>query len=152
MIQRIQTLFLLISLGLLISMFFFPFAELKDIQDKILSWDIIGVKAIAAKTYLLFTIHLLIIVATAVIVIIISLLKYRKRILQIRLCIFNILLLIGFYGMMFYLVNNVKTQFFATIHYAVPVLFPVFSVILLFLSIKGINRDINLLRSYDRIR
>lgn len=152
MIQRIQSLFLLIAMGLLISMFFIPLAEVKDFQENILQFDLIGVKMAEEPGYLFLTYHLLILIAAAILVSLITIVKYRNRILQIRLCIFNILLLLGFYGMLFYLLNKVKVHFTATIYYEVPVLFPVICVILIFLAIRGIRKDIILLRSYDRIR
>lgn len=152
MIQRIQTLFLLIAIGLLTSMFFIPFAELKDFQENLMRFDIIGIRHIDESGYLFFTYHLLIIVAASILVAFFTIIKYKNRVLQIRLCIFNIMLLLGFYSMLFFLVNKVKAHFTATIYFAVPVLFPVLAVILIFLAIRGIRKDIILLRSYDRIR
>lgn len=152
MIQRIQTIFLLIAMGLLISMFFIPFAELKDFQENFLRFDVIGVRLIGESGYLFLTYHLLIIVAASIVITFITVVKFKNRVLQIRLCIFNIMLLLGFYGMLFFLLNKVKAHFAASIFYAVPVLFPVLAVILLFLAIRGIRKDIILLRSYDRIR
>lgn len=140
MIQRIQTIFLLIAMGLLISMFFIPFAELKDFQENFLRFDIIGIRLIDESGYLFFTYHLLIIVAVSILIAFVTILKYKNRVLQIRLCIFNIMLLLGFYGMLFFLLNKVKAHFTATLFYAYPVLFPVLAVILLFLAIRGIDR------------
>jgi drug/metabolite transporter (DMT)-like permease len=133
-------------------MFFVPFAELKDFQENLLRFDVIGVRLIGESGYLFLTYHLLIIVAVSILVAFVTIIKFKNRVLQIRLCIFNIMLLLGFYGMLFFLLNKVKAHFTASIFYAIPVLFPVLSVILLFLAIRGIRKDILLLRSYDRIR
>lgn len=153
MIQRIQSLYILIVIGLLGSMFFIPLAELMDLQENLYSFDIIGVKPASGDGSIqLFTYHLLVIISAAILVGFVTVFNYKNRIFQIRLCIFNILLLIGFYGMLLFIVNRVKEQFAANIYYAVPVLFPVLSVILIFLAIRAIRKDIILLRSYDRIR
>jgi hypothetical protein len=153
MIQRIQTLYLLVVIGLLTSLFFVPFAELRDIQDNLFKFNVVGVKAISGNGELLFfAYHFLLIIGLAILAAFVAILKYKNRILQIRLCIFTILLLLGFYGMLFFLINQVKNQFSADIFWSIPVVFPVLSVILIFLAIRSIRKDIILLRSYDRIR
>lgn len=133
-------------------MFFVPFAELKDFQENLLSFDVIGVRLIGETGYLFLTYHLIIIVAASIIISLITVIKFKNRVIQIRLSICNIMLLLGFYGMLFFLLNKVKAHFTASLFYAVPVLFPVLAVILVFLAIRGIRKDIQLLRSYDRIR
>lgn len=134
-------------------MFFVPFAELRDIQDNLFNFNVIGVKAISGNGEILFlAYHLLLIIGISILIALVTIIKYKNRILQIRLCIFTILLLLGFYGMVFFLINQVKDQFSADIFLSVPVVFPVLSVILIFLAVRSIRKDIILLRSYDRIR
>ncbi len=94
---------------------------------------------------------LLILIAAAILVSLITIVKYRNRIQQFRLCIFNILLLLGFYSILFYPLNKAKVHFTATNSFEIPVLFPVICVILIFHAISGISKDIILFRSYDRI-
>ena len=78
---------------------------------------------------------------------------YRNRILQMRLCVFNIILLFGLVGMIYFLAK-------ITLHqnqgqesvFLWPIMIPFISIVLTYLAFKGIQKDEKLVRSYDRIR
>jgi hypothetical protein len=75
---------------------------------------------------------------------------YKKRILQIRILVFTIVLLIGLFGMFFYFTYTGFTD--AKAAFKVPVVFPVVAAILDFLAIRAIGKDEALVRSLNRIR
>lgn len=153
MIQRVQSVYLLIASAILVSMFFFAHGGVQLPDGQIMALHLAGLKSLGEREVLLFpTWHLAIIIGVSAAVLLISIFQFRNRILQIRLCIFNILLLLGFYAMLFFMINRVKAEFPGAVLYQMPAVFPVVSVILIFLAIRAIRKDIILLRSYDRIR
>ena len=88
MIQRIQTLFLTIAAGLLISMFFTPMARF--VGDSATTIPFVAVAM--AKGFTLTTIFQIVCTVLSVTVIFL----YKNRIRQIRLCNLNTIILIGY--------------------------------------------------------
>ena len=72
--------------------------------------------------------------------------------LQLRLCIVNIVLQLGLIVLMWLQVrqrsNELNAEWFADISF----IFPLVGVIFTWLAIRGIVKDITLLKSFDRIR
>lgn len=80
-------------------------------------------------------------------------LKYKKRLLQMRLNKFNLLLTLILIVLSFFYVDTVKSQLsVAEINYGASMIFPFVSMLLIFLSNKAIRKDENLVRSANRIR
>jgi len=77
-------------------------------------------------------------------------LMYKKRVLQIRILVFSIILLLGLFGMFFYFTYAGFTG--AQVAFKMPVAFPVIAVVLDYLAIRAIGKDEALVRSMDRIR
>jgi hypothetical protein len=75
---------------------------------------------------------------------------YKKRILQIRILVFSVVLLLGLFGLFFYFTYAGFTG--AKVAFKVPVVFPVIAAILDFLAIRAIGKDEALIRSLNRIR
>ncbi len=152
MIQRIQSIFLFASLCFLIPMFFFPVAELVSEGGEIYSFNLTGfyhkgidgVQQVSAQ-YSLLTFGILICLLNLV-----TLFMYKRRVLQLRLCVYNILLLVGLVGVMLYVVYNVKN--IATISYRLPFIFPVISIILHYLAFRGIRKDELMVQALSRLR
>lgn len=162
MIQRLQTLYLLIVVILCVVSLCSqvglynsggePVAEFSNFgfkafgqpYDKITSsgpWAL-GVIQIAVVLIALFTI-----------------LIFNKRVLQMRLTMFNMLLLVGyiaayaFYAWLYQQkLNEVGSSFDAQFQLKLIAVYPLVSVILCVLAYKGIKRDEKLVRSLERIR
>ena len=75
---------------------------------------------------------------------------YKKRILQIRFLVLSILLNVGLFGMFYFFAYYSFDG--AKISFKIPVVFPIVSIILDYLAIRGIGKDEALIRSMDRIR
>jgi len=73
---------------------------------------------------------------------------YRRRMLQIRLCVFNLLILIVFqiFIAYYYIVSSENISFSFT------AIFPVVAAILTLLAIRYIGRDEAIVRAADRLR
>lgn len=83
----------------------------------------------------------------------ITIFLYKNRILQIRLSIFNIVLMIGFYlyfGFIMYKVYPVENLEFSKVGFGA--IMPIVSIILTILAIRKIGADEALIRSLNRLR
>ena len=100
MIQRIQTVYLLVIAILMIVTLFSPLATLV-IGGQVCTFDATGLSTtLTEKPELLFpTWGLFVLSAVIALIAMVTIFLYRKRILQIRLSVFNGLLMLGFYGL-----------------------------------------------------
>ena len=109
MIQRIQTVYLLIIVALMIATLFLPLTVLQA-GESLCSFDASGISTMLTdQPELLYpTWGLFVLTAIIALISLITIFLYRKRILQIRLCIFNAILMLGFYGLYAFYVWNGK--------------------------------------------
>ena len=133
MLQRFQTLLLLIAFILLVLLFLLPLAYLPQ-EVKIYCYEI--------RPLLLLSL-----VTTVATVATIPL--YKARILQIRISIFNAILLTGLQGWIVYyvFVNRIPDAAFS-----LTAVFPLAAAILTVLAIRYIGRDEATIRSWNRLR
>ena len=132
MIQRIQTLFLLVAAILLTCLFFYPFINFEDM--KFMYTD---PKAMA----------MLLLIVTLISYI--NIFFYRKRMMQIRLCMLNCLLLLALQGFIVYYIFAYSGSGGT---FSLTVAFPIIAAILIFLGLRYIARDEAMVRSLDRLR
>jgi len=154
MIQRIQTVYLLI-VSILIGIFFFlPFASFViDGDMSVFRLSIFGLIPDSAGAKVLFKAMPLVIMVTTILVLnITTIFMFKRRMLQIRFCIANIALLLGFQGLMYYFVSVAKHQLGSQPSYSIIFVFPLVSAVLLYLAIRRIAKDEALVRSMDRLR
>lgn len=147
MIQRIQTVYMLISAILLGLLFAVPFADIAY-EGNFYVFNINGIVgqeglkengwAIAGFIGLILLLH------------VIAIFMYKKRILQIRFLVLSILLSVGLFGMFYFFTYYSFDG--ADISFRIPVVFPLISLIFDYLAIRGIGKDEALIRSMDRIR
>lgn len=154
MIQRIQTVYLIVVAILIGIYFFLPFTSFVIEPDmSVFRLSIRGLipDAIGTKP-LLQAIPLLVLASIIVILVIATITLYKRRMLQIRLCIINIVLLVGLQGLMYYFVSVSKHQLGSNPSYSVIFVFPIISAILSYMAIRRIAKDEALVRSMDRLR
>ena len=155
MIQRIQSLFLLISTILIASLFFIPLAKLLSVSSVTFDIYFNGIFDISKNIKIeTDTITIFILLSIILIISLFSLFFYKKRILQIRLIVFNILLLFGLvflvYFVSFQALKEIEAEilvFSSAITYI-----PIISIIFNLMAIRNIKKDEKLVKSYDRIR
>ena len=153
MLQRIQTVYLLIIVGLMVATLFLPLALLQA-GDQFYSFDATGISTIAEQPELVYpTWGLFALTAIISILALVTIFLFKKRILQIRLCVFNAILMLGFYGLygFFVWVLNGKMEEVA-LRVKIALSFPVICLILDYLAIRNIGADETLVRSLDRLR
>ncbi|MDR2628358.1 MAG: DUF4293 domain-containing protein [Dysgonamonadaceae bacterium] len=154
MLQRIQTLYLLLITALTIAMLFLPLAVVQA-DHVYYSFDASGMSTtIADSSELVFPAWALMVLSAIIALLaIITVFLYKKRILQIRLCIFNAFLLIGFYGLVAFFLCKVYAQSeLFHLNARIALTFPLISLILDYLAIRNIGADEALVRSLDRLR
>ena len=154
MIQRIQTVYLLLIVALMTAGLFLPLSVLQ-LNDTLYSFDVMGVKTMLSETPELVypAWELFALCAVIILLALITIFFYRKRILQIRLCIFNGLLLIGFYVLfIFFIVTMKKSLGDFSITGKIALTFPFVCLIFDYLAIRNIGADEALVRSLDRLR
>lgn len=77
---------------------------------------------------------------------------YKKRLLQIRLCIVNGVLLVGYYALLFIYLWQAGKVLAAEWYLQLPAAFPLVALILIYLAIRAIAKDQALVKSLNRIR
>ena len=154
MIQRIQTVYLLLVVVLLVATLFMPLLTLQ-IGQEFFSMDASGVSSLVNQeaAALGTTWGLFALTAIIALVAMVTIFLYKNRIFQIRLCVFNALLMIGFYAYVAFLVwrwqgEVPEMQWQLKLGLA----FPVIALILDYLAIRNIGADEALVRSLDRLR
>lgn len=147
MIQRIQTVYIFISAILIASLLKLKFADL-SLNNELFTFVAKGVFSGEELIFNGLAIFILIPIVALLHFIVIFL--YKKRILQIRILVFSMVLLLGLFGLFFYYtyvgISGAKVAF------KIPVVFPIVAVILDYLAIRGIGKDEALIRSLNRIR
>jgi len=147
MIQRIQTIFILVAGLLTGSLYVQKFADI-IVNDELHVFNAFG---IFKNEELLFNgLPILIFIGIITALHFVAIFLFKKRILQMRVLGFTMILLLGLFGMFFYFTyasfDEVKVAF------KVSVALPIVCVILDWLAIRAIGKDEALVRSLDRIR
>ena len=154
MIQRIQTLYLLVITALLTVTLFARLAWFGGEGSEF------GLYAFALKdaegAVLHSTVYLGILLSLAAVVPLVTIFLYRRRMLQIRLCVVEMVLLVGsavMEGIYYYLGCRVVSDLpFHTQGVGVAIALPVVSLLFAWLAARAIFRDELLVRGADRIR
>lgn len=150
MLQRIQTLFLLLAAAAMLVASVAPLAFFVYNGDKVVV-EAMGIylnDVLNDSTWGLFTLGMVSSVLS-----LITVFLYKQRLLQIRLSVFNGLLMIGFclyFGFILYNLLPVESLLFQKV--GVGLIMPVISIILTVLAIRKIGADEALIRSLNRLR
>lgn len=153
MIQRIQTLFLLLALILTAMLFYSPIAEILEGEQHLLVFKCTGLYNAENEEIIIKTVPLIILLAVITLLYIVAIFLYKRRVLQSRICMLNILLLIGLAGLLFYYLTFVLRKIdMAGSSFKMAAVYPVICVILTYLAYRRIRKDELLVRSADTIR
>ncbi len=155
MIQRIQSLYLLIAAILTGSLFFLTMAEMASIKEVYeLTWQgIYKTGAVEMPELVMPAWALSILTVLATTLSLITLFIFKKRMVQIRLCSLNLGLLLGLSGMIFYMGKTGAKELGASeLSFNWPLVLPLVAMVLVFLALRAIGKDEALVRSMNRIR
>lgn len=154
MIQRIQTLYLLLVTGLVACTALLPLASFAAGGEEF-SLQAFGLRSSAAET-VQPALYLGILLALAFVLPLATIFLYRRRMLQFRLCAAEMALLLGaqiMAGIYCYLGYRTSAVFeFHAMNVKPPLVLPLIAMPFDYLAMRGILRDERLVRSLDRIR
>ncbi len=154
MIQRIQTLYLLIADLLIAILFFVPFAEIAGKDGGLYLLNVVGLQAEGTSlgAFQLKTWPLQILMVVILLGLILILFQFKNRILQIKLSYAAILFQIILSTLLVFYAWSGSTQVGGTYSLKIFFTFPLIAAVIVFLAIRGMVRDENLVKSIDRIR
>jgi hypothetical protein len=154
MIQRIQSVYLLIAAILLALLFFFPLADLIDKNGVIYTYLYRGLYGpVEGNQKLLFyTTPLAILYLLILMMNFSNIFLYKFRSLQMKICLLNIFLILASLAVFYYYLASPFSNYAATVNYKIFALSPIIAAIFIFLAYKSIHKDEKLVKSIDRIR
>lgn len=142
MIQRIQSIFLLLSAGASFGTLVLPFAN----APTALASPIFADRVYNVQDHIV----LLVLFAVAGALAVASIFLYKNRATQMRLAI--IALLVNLAGLTFAVIYLLQQVDFASIAYSIGIFLPLLAVVFLWLAQRNIRKDEKLVRSIDRLR
>ncbi len=153
MIQRKQSLYLLLSALIMGLLYFFPIAEFM-VNSTNYYFDYLEIASVAdAKKQVVSTVYPIAFLLTLIVLLsLVGILAFKNRNLQTRVTIFNIVLKIGFLILSAFYILKVGSAFDSKFYLQFSFIFPLVAIVLDFLAFKSILRDIRIIKSYDRIR
>ena len=154
MIQRIQTVYLLITEILIGLLYLLPFAEISVKNNVAYRADMQGIYLEGTPNGDLIQRHWPIFLCWVAMMILIfaAIFLYKNRKLQLRLLNISLLTLLCFGGLILFELRSgaqrLSGQFSLTVYMVIPFI----AILLIFLAVKAIKRDDLLIKSIDRIR
>ena len=150
MLQRIQTVYLLLATICMVVSLFTSLAVFSYV-DGIATFKAMG---FYNNGELLFsTWSLLVIGIISVVLFLIIIFIYKWRILQIRFSIFNIFVMLGYYGLIaFYILKRNPEANSEFVRVGIGMILPFVAIVFTYLAIRKIAADEALVRSLNRIR
>ncbi len=158
MLQRIQSLYLAIVAIACVLLFFFPLANYYHELEGNYKFFIYGIRSMDPEPKVLFnlyfTIPLIFLVVASFIFTVSTILLFKNRPLQIRLCAFNmltnivlIMVIFFFYATKIQSMTHIEPEY----NYTGMVL-PLVSILFLIFANRAIKKDEALVKSADRLR
>lgn len=138
----------------MIGVLFLPLAII-GVDSEIYTFDATGVMTTGAEPELVYpTWALFALTAISALIALVTVFLYKKRMLQIRLSVFNAILMIGFYALFGFFVYSIKDGLGEMSAFALKIgsCLPLIALILDYLAIRNIGADEMLVRSLNRLR
>lgn len=149
MLQRIQSVFLLLAAAAMLVASVTPLLLFMN-AGQLVKLEALGVYAqdgsLISSTWGLFALG-----ALSSIIALLTIFLFKNRILQMRISVINIIIMLGFYGFLAFLVFQSNSEYvFHKI--GIGVVMPIIAIILTWLAIRKIGQDETLVRSLNRLR
>jgi hypothetical protein len=161
MLQRVQSLYLFAALILGILMYFLPFYSYVVSSSKF-EFYYLGLSQISGdnmKNITINTLPLIIIGPISNLLILTTIFLYKNRKLQMKLVRLAMLLYVSIFAIIIIYSNNIEEQIKKSfsndnfnLQYSIGLSLPIIIYFLLFMALRGIKKDEELVRSADRIR
>lgn len=155
MIQRIQSLYLLLACGALLLLAFFPMATLMSGSEE-MEITLRGIRAVESDELIVPVWQMAALWMLSALLPLVTLFLFRFRWLQLRLCVVEIVLLVGLQIYVAYYVLRAHGALaelpVSSMKYSPVDVMPIVAIILVVMAFRGVVRDQALIRSLDRIR
>lgn len=151
MIQRIQSVYLIIVAGLMLAMLFLPLGYVV-VDLNIQVFNVFGIFSMTEPKVQVTPWALYLLPICSAVLSLITIIFYKRRKLQVNMCYLIIFSLLLFYVFLFMYTYVPGERYATNIEFVVATAFPLVSIILEGLAIRGIKKDDKLVRSLDRIR
>jgi hypothetical protein len=155
MIQRAQSVYLFLVVVLMSFFLIFPIVNLVTDESVPLRLYSYGLRKIlnGESQQIMSTLPLLILAIVVSIINLYDIFLFNKRTVQMRLCVYNILLMIGLLLLTFYYFRVVlKSYDIAYHHFKIAAVIPILCIVLNIMAFSGIRRDELLVKTYERLR
>lgn len=157
MIQRIQSVYLLLASLILSVTFFFPIAEFIGEKDSLIFYVYKVVSLVPGSTNiydLMFIMPLLAIVSLTILFSIVTIFMYKNRLGQLKIIRFLMLMIAVMVGVIFLYYYDILEAASGAVPNFVQVgtFAPLVSLVLFYLAYKGVMKDERIIRSADRLR
>ncbi len=143
MIQRKQTLYLIVVIALYAALFFMDMA-IADNRGKDFASEPVVMTLYSDKP-------LMILAGLVIAISLVSIFSFKRLALQLRMTVVNMVMALGFIIMEGYVIYQLY-QLEGNKLILVAAFFPIVALIAAYLAFKGVSRDIFRLRSYNRMR
>lgn len=154
MIQRIQTIYLIFVAGLVACAAFLPLASFAGGGEEFTLYAF-GLQTTNGET-VQPTLYMGILLVLAMILPVVTLFLFKRRMLQIRLGVVEMILLLGaqiMMGIYYFLSYRVFSSFeFHAQSVKIPLVLPLLAMIFAYLAVRAVFRDELKIRSMNRIR
>ena len=162
MIQRRQTVYMLLAAIVSALLFCMPLASF-NADGNVMRFTIFGIQNPIETISLSMTYTWPLVALTVLMTIapLVTIFLYKKRELQVRLCRIDMLMTIVFIGLVFLYYEKDLTKVIAAVEgdeyqldvaYFFGMALPLLGLVFEILAIRGIKKDIELLKSIDRLR
>ena len=154
MIQRIQTIYLFITFIVILLMLFFPLAEFLEGNELAYLLNAGGVKDISGEGNFehIGTYPIALLISIIALTSLITIFLFKRRDLQIRLCIYNMVFMLGSIGMIYFYTSNIANETQTSVQYALPSILPFITIIFTLMALRNIRKDDKKVKSMNRIR
>ena len=150
MIQRIQTIFWLMGAISIALLFVAPIANLTGSMD--LEFWLNGFYSSGSEEYVRPTWVLGVLASIIILISLLTISLFKKRELQMRLTIFNTILIVGLIGLGVFFALNAANDFDCTLKTEYYSVMPLVAIIFNLLAWRGTRKDYLMLKAVDRIR
>ncbi len=157
MIQRIQSVYLLLAVALGIAQCFIPMGGFLTVDAQWCEW-LLDAWRMESGERILSTWAMVVLLVAIPTVSLLTILCYKKRVLQMRLCVFNVVVMLGYYLLYFYYYWLVKQHVMIDVDtiqmggMMIGSAFPLVEIILTAMALRRIWKDEVLVRSLNRLR
>ena len=153
MIQRIQSIYILIVAALFGSLFFIPISKLV-IENEIVTLNLqqLSIQSATQSETIQTLFPTLTLAILIIILAFVTLFLYKNRGLQMRLISYNTILISAIFILFAYYIYKITIDYSSNFSFSIGFIIPIIAIIFNTLAYRRIKRDDELVKSIDRIR